>query len=57
MCMNESCFADYCKVSSEVPVFNNVGERSAVKNYHAVSHLSMLSKVFENLQIIGLLIT
>ena len=30
-----------------VPVFNNVGERPTVKNYHAISLLSMVSKVFE----------
>ena len=32
-----------------VPVFKNVGERSSAKNYHTVSHLSMVSKVFEKL--------
>ena len=30
-----------------VPVFENVGERSTAKNYHPVSLLSMVSKVFE----------
>ena len=30
-----------------VPVFKNVGERSAAKNYHPVSLLSVVSKVFE----------
>ena len=30
-----------------VPVFNNVGERPTAKNYHAISLLSMVSKVFE----------
>ena len=30
-----------------VPVFKNVGERSTVKNYHPVSLLSVVSKVFE----------
>ena len=29
------------------PVFKNVGERSAVKSYHPVSLLSVVSKVFE----------
>ena len=32
-----------------VPVFKNVGERSATKNYHPVSLLSMVSNVFEEL--------
>ena len=32
-----------------VPIFKNVGERSAAKNYHTVSLLSVLSKVFEKL--------
>ena len=30
-----------------VPVFKNVGERSTAKNYHRVSLLSVVSKVFE----------
>ena len=30
-----------------VPVFKNVEERSAAKNYHPVSLLSVVSKVFE----------
>ena len=32
-----------------VLVFENVGERSAVENYHAVSILFVVNKVFENL--------
>ena len=47
--LRESCFPDCCKVSSEVPVFKNVGERSTAKNYHSVSLLSVVSKVFEKL--------
>ena len=49
MCLKESCFPDCWKVSSVVPVFKNVGERSAAKNYHLVSLLSVISKVFEKL--------
>ena len=30
-----------------VPVFKSVGERSTAKNYHPVSLLSLISKVFE----------
>ena len=48
-CLKESCFPDCWKVSSVVPVFKNVGESSSAKNYHPVSLLSMVSKVFEKL--------
>ena len=48
-CLKESCFPDCWKVSSVVPVFKNVGERSTAKNYCPVSLLSVLSKVFEKL--------
>ena len=37
------------KVSLAVPVFKNAGERSTAKNYHLVSLLSAVSKVFEKL--------
>ena len=49
MCLKECCFPDCWKVSLVVPIFKNVGERSTVKNYHPVSLLSMVSKVFEKL--------
>ena len=48
-CLKESCFQDCWKVSSVVPVFKNVGERSTAKNYRPVSLLSVVSKVFEKL--------
>ena len=48
-CLKESCFPDCWKVSSVVPVFKNVGERSTAKNYHPVSLLSVVCKVFEKL--------
>ena len=48
-CLKESCFPDCWKVSSVVTVFKNVGERSTAKNYHPVSLLSLVSKVFEKL--------
>ena len=42
--------AELCwKVSSVLPVFKNVGERSTTKNYCPVSLLSVFSKVFEKL--------
>ena len=43
MCLKESYFPDCWKVSSVVPVFKNVGERSTAKNYHPVSLLSVVS--------------
>ena len=46
-CLKESCFPDCWKVSSVVPVFKNVGERSTAKNYRPVSLLSVVSKVFK----------
>ena len=49
MCLKESCFPDGWKVSLMVPVFKNVGERSAAKSYCPVSLLSVISKVFEKL--------
>ena len=49
MCMKESCFPYCWNVSSVVPVFKNVKERSTAKNYRPVSLLSVVSKVFEKL--------
>ena len=49
MCLKESCFPDFWKVSSVVTVFKNVGERSTAKNCCPVSLLSVVSKVFEKL--------
>ena len=48
-CLKKSCFSDCWKVSSMVPVFKNVGERSTAKNYRPVCLLSVVSKVFEKL--------
>ena len=48
-CLKESCFPDCWKVSSVVPVFKNIGERSTAKNYRPVSLLSVVGKVFEKL--------
>ena len=48
-CFKESCFPDCWKVSSVVPLFKNVGERSAAENYHPVSLVFVVSKVFEKL--------
>ena len=49
VCLNKSCFPDYGKLSSVVPVFKNIGERLKTKNYLLVSFLSVVSKVFEKL--------
>ena len=48
-CLKESCFPDCLKVSSGVPLFKNVGERSTAENYGPVSLLSVISNVFEEL--------
>ena len=44
-CLKESCFRNCWKVSSVVPAFKNVGERSIAKHYCPVSLLSVVSKV------------
>ena len=49
MCLKESCFPEFWKVLSVVPVFNNAGERSTAKNYRPVNLLSVVSKVFKKL--------
>ena len=41
-CLKESCFPDSWKVSSVVPVFKNVGERSTVKKPRPVNVLSVV---------------
>ena len=48
-CLKDSCFPDCWKVSSVVPVFKNIVERSTDKNYRPVSLFSVVSKVFEKL--------
>ena len=45
----QSCFPGSWKLSSLVPVFKNVGERSIAKNYDPVSVLFVVSKVLEKL--------
>ena len=49
ICLKEFYFPDCWKVSSVVPVFKNVGERSTAKSYHPVSLLSVVSKVIEQI--------
>ena len=44
-CLKESCFPDYWKVLSVVPVFKSVGERSTAKSYHPVNLLSVVSSL------------
>ena len=48
-CLQEPCFPDCWKVSAVVCVFKNVGERSAAKNYHPVSLVSVKLKSLKNL--------
>ena len=49
ICLKESCFPDFWKVSLMVSVFKNVVDRFTAKNYCPVSLLSLVSKVFEKL--------
>ena len=46
-CLEVSCFPDCWKVSSVIPVFKNVGEKTTAKNCFPVSLLSVVSKVLE----------
>ena len=48
VCLKESCFPECWKVSLVVPVFRNVGAKSAAKNYCPFSVFSVV-KVFEKL--------
>ena len=41
-CLKESCFPDSWKVSSVVPVFKNVGERSTARKPRLVNVLSVV---------------
>ena len=45
----EILFSRLLEISSVIPVFTNVGERSTAKTYCPVSLLSVISKVLENL--------
>ena len=47
ICLKESFFTDWWKVLSVVPLFQNVGEKSLVKNYHLVRAFSVTRKIFE----------
>ena len=49
MCLRQSCFPDYWKVSLLVPVFKNVVQMSTAKNYRPIYLLFVVSKVFEKL--------
>ena len=49
MCLKESFFPDCWKVLLVVPVFKNFRGRCTAKNYHPVSLLFVVSKVFEKL--------
>ena len=49
MSLKETCSPDCWKVSSVVTLFKNFWEKYTAKNYHPVSLLSVVSKVFEKL--------
>ena len=51
-CLKESCFPDCWKVSSVVPVFKNVGERSTAKNYTLLVFFPCLVKSLKNLELL-----
>ena len=53
MCLKESCFPDCWKVSSAVPVFKIVGERSTAKHYALLVFFLWLVMSLKKLQIIG----
>ena len=48
-CLKKSYFPDCGTVSLVVSVFKNVGDWSTAKEYHPVSLLSVVSKIFEKL--------
>ena len=48
MCLKESRFPDWWKVSSMISAFKNVGERCAANDYCPVSLFPVVKKVFEN---------
>ena len=48
MYLKESFFPDCLKISSVVPLFQNIGERSTSKNYHPNTLLAVV-KIFEKL--------
>ena len=49
MCLKESCFPGCCKISSVIPVFKNVWEKSTTKTCHPVNLLFVVDKTFEKL--------
>ena len=49
MTLKKSCFPDCRDISSLVPVFKNISERSRAKKYRPVSLPSVVSKVIEKL--------
>ena len=49
MYLKVCCFPDCSKVSLVFPVLKNVEERSTAKNYHPVTLLSVVIKVFKKL--------
>ena len=51
-CLKESCFSDCWKISSVVPEFKNVGERSTAKNNRRVSLVD--NRIVDHLEKCGL---
>ena len=49
MCLKESSFSDFWKISSVVSSFKNGGETFPAKNYHPFSVLAVVIRIFEKL--------
>ena len=49
MRLKRPCFPDCWNLSLVIPAFKNVREKSAAKNYHPVSLLFVVNKVFQKL--------
>ena len=57
LCLKKSWFQDWWKISSLVPVLENVEEKIFGKKYHLVMLLFIVSKILESFVIISWLTT
>lgn len=49
MCLHESLFPNWLKISSVAPIFGNAGAKSYHQKYRPTTMLSVISKLFERL--------